>query len=238
MLQLNSNLHFAHSGLHNELMPANSLSAIVAAADAGYGVEIDIQVTKDGVPFIIHEDNALSDTGVDLFIPNALSEHVAILSFKRGGEQLCTLADVMRELGPDVPLLLDIKQTKRVRHTVESVVKIISHRQNTSAIQSFQPTTVRYAKKMLPNIAVGQLGEESNDSMGLIQTFQTDTLITNYLTKPDFIGMYLPMLRRKITTYWRNRLECPFLGWTVVDEEDVELCRELGVSMVFERVRP
>jgi glycerophosphoryl diester phosphodiesterase len=219
-------------------MPANSLSAIVAAADAGYGIEIDIQVTRDGVPFIIHENNTMADSGIDLFIPTATAEEVGALSFLQNGEKLCTLDDVFREVGPDVPLLLDVKQTKEVRHTVRSVAARASTREAATAIQSFQPTAVWYAKKLLPHILVGQLGEESNYTMGPIQTFQTDTLITNFVTRPDFIGMYLPMLRRRITSYWRERLQCPFVGWTVVDDEDIELCRELGVSMVFEKVRP
>jgi hypothetical protein len=134
--------------------------------------------------------------------------------------------------------LLDVKQSRFVRHTIEAVCKLAEDRTDSAAIQSFQPTSVWRAKHLLPQMAVGQLGEESNHTMGLVQTFQTDTLITNYVTRPDFIGMYLPMLRRRITTYWRKKLDCPFLGWTVVDEEDMQLCLELGVSMIFEKVRP
>jgi glycerophosphoryl diester phosphodiesterase len=238
MLNIKPTMHFAHSGLHDASKPANSLSAIVAAADAGYGVEIDIQVSKDGIPFIIHEDNTFTDTGVNLHIPNTSSEVLQELSFKATGERIATLQQVFEAIPPTTPILLDVKQTKFVSHTMRAVCALAADRVESSAIQSFQPTAVWKAKHLLPKMAVGQLGEESNHTMGPIQKFQTDTLITNFVNRPDFIGMYLPMLRRNITTYWRNKLDCPFLGWTVVDEEDMELCLELGVSMIFEKVRP
>ena len=42
--------NIAHRGLHSEdnQTPENSLSAFRAAAEAGYGIEFDLQMTKDG----------------------------------------------------------------------------------------------------------------------------------------------------------------------------------------------
>ena len=48
---------FAHRGLHENgtAHPENSLPAIRRAVEEGYGIEFDIQVTKDGVPVVFHD---------------------------------------------------------------------------------------------------------------------------------------------------------------------------------------
>ena len=48
---------YAHRGLHNnkEGIPENSMAAFRKAVDAGYGIELDVQMTKDGVPVIFHD---------------------------------------------------------------------------------------------------------------------------------------------------------------------------------------
>jgi glycerophosphoryl diester phosphodiesterase len=230
--------HFAHRGLHDQWLPRNSLAAIVAAADAGYGVEFDIQLSQDRIPFVTHDSNTISDTGVDLVIGQTHSSQLRELKFVDTNHQLSTLDDVLSNVSPSTPLLVDIKPTNQIRATVLEVGRRIEVRSESVAMQSFEPHTVFYAKRNFPNISVGQLGEEPNSKMGFVEYWQTKTLVSNYVNKPDFINMWLPMLDRKVTHYWREKLGCPVLGWTVVDDEDIALCQRLGVSMVFEKVKP
>ena len=48
---------YAHRGLHDNASdaPENSMRAFQKAVDAGYGVELDIQLTKDHVPVVFHD---------------------------------------------------------------------------------------------------------------------------------------------------------------------------------------
>ena len=50
-------VYYAHRGLHNNASeaPENSMAAFKKAVDAGYGIECDIQLSKDGVPVIFHD---------------------------------------------------------------------------------------------------------------------------------------------------------------------------------------
>ncbi len=49
----------AHRGLHDRTAGRieNSLTAIRAARDAGYGIEIDLQLSADGVAMVFHDDD-------------------------------------------------------------------------------------------------------------------------------------------------------------------------------------
>ena len=48
---------YAHRGLHDNksAAPENSMAAFKKAVDGGYGIELDVQLTKDGVPVIFHD---------------------------------------------------------------------------------------------------------------------------------------------------------------------------------------
>lgn len=57
MKTLNKTLAFAHRGYHAQAVE-NSLAAIQAAYEAGCdGVEFDVQLTRDGVPVLFHDDD-------------------------------------------------------------------------------------------------------------------------------------------------------------------------------------
>ena len=48
---------YAHRGLHdnNSNAPENSMAAFKKAVEAGYGIECDVQLTRDGIPVIFHD---------------------------------------------------------------------------------------------------------------------------------------------------------------------------------------
>ena len=47
----------AHRGLHDNApqAPENSMAAFRKAVDAGFGIELDIQLTKDKIPVVFHD---------------------------------------------------------------------------------------------------------------------------------------------------------------------------------------
>ena len=51
------NVHYAHRGLHDNSgdAPENSMAAFQKAVKAGYGIELDVQLTKDKVPVVFHD---------------------------------------------------------------------------------------------------------------------------------------------------------------------------------------
>ena len=49
--------YYAHRGLHDAQsnIPENSMAAFLKAVENGYGIELDVQLTKDGIPVIFHD---------------------------------------------------------------------------------------------------------------------------------------------------------------------------------------
>ena len=54
---------YAHRGLHGDGVPENSMAAFKAALDAGYGIELDIHLLKDGNLAVMHDSLLNRTTG-------------------------------------------------------------------------------------------------------------------------------------------------------------------------------
>ncbi len=238
MLALNADSLFAHRGLHDASRPRNSLPAIVAAAEAGYGIEFDIHLSSDGVPIVSHDPDTLHDTGVRGHIEATPAAALRELMFTGTAMHLAALDDVLDHVGPAVPLLIEIKPTHRVREVVDAVATRVAGREQAVAMQSFHPAIVLALRRRHPGFAAGQLGEPAQPALPLWRRLHAATLASNAVVRPDFIALEVPMLGGPLAEFWRRRLHCPLLAWTVRTPADVAVCERVGAGMIFEDVRP
>ena len=58
-----NHLPVAHRGLHGNGIPENSVPAFLKAIEAGYAIETDVRLSKDGVPVVFHDDTLVRMTG-------------------------------------------------------------------------------------------------------------------------------------------------------------------------------
>ena len=72
---------YAHRGLHSNdgQYPENSLSAFRLAREAGYGVELDIQLTADRKVVVFHDELLSRVTGKDGYLRNLKAENLKYL---------------------------------------------------------------------------------------------------------------------------------------------------------------
>ncbi len=238
MLELGPASRFAHRGLHDATRPRNSLAAIVAAADEGFGVEFDIHLSSDGIPIVSHDPDTLHDTGVRRRIESTPAAAITELTFAGTDDHLTTLDAVIAHVGPSVPLLIEIKPTRQVSAVVEAVASRVGGREDSVALQSFHPAIVRRAKRAHPRFAAGQLGEPAESSLPILRRWHAATLATNVLVRPDFIALEVSMLDGPLAQFWHRRLRLPLLAWTVRTGAEVAACQRHGAGMIFEDLRP
>ena len=106
--------HFAHRGFFdNEAgVPENSLSAFRAAIDSGYGIELDIQLSKDGVPMIFHDASLDRMCGVEGKIWDFTYEELRELSHM--GAQVLHEGTIFPVREKNIPL--NIRNTNAPEH--------------------------------------------------------------------------------------------------------------------------
>ena len=59
-----ANRAYAHRGLHDAERPENTIPAFAAAAEAGYGIELDVHLTADDQLVVFHDDTLKRVCGV------------------------------------------------------------------------------------------------------------------------------------------------------------------------------
>ena len=68
---------YAHRGLHGENAPENSMEAFCRALEKGYGIELDVHLTKDAKLAVIHDHSLLRTAGVDINVEDLNAEELA-----------------------------------------------------------------------------------------------------------------------------------------------------------------
>lgn len=100
-------LPFAHRGA-GLVAPENTMAAFQAAVDLGFlALETDVQISKDGVLFVHHDNSLKRLTGEDRRFETLTSGEIDQLRI-RGGHAIPRLADVF-EAFPDAVFNLDAK---------------------------------------------------------------------------------------------------------------------------------
>lgn len=223
----------AHRGLHNELLPENSLSSFQNAVSLGYPIELDLQMSLDGELFVFHDDNLVRMTGFDKDIRDTKAEEIKSLTLKNSTEKIPTFKEVLFLVEGKVPLLIEVKQQKR--KGIEK--KIIAHLKNYSgefAIQSFDPTVLLKFKKLMPDAIRGQLCSGLKNKLGILKNYVVKNAPLNFLTKPDFINHDVYTLPTK--KHVNNNL--PLICWTVRTKAEEEKAKKYSLNYVFENITP
>lgn len=159
----------AHRGYHDiaRQRPENALSAFQAAIEAGYGIEMDVQLSADGQAMVFHDDTLDRMTGRSGTV-GAVSSSVLEKIALQGSEDLIpTLPQVLAFVAGRVPILIEIKDMldtmqdtsgrleAAVAHAVHGYVGPV-------AVMSFNPHCVAHMAALAPNVARG-LTTESYD---------------------------------------------------------------------------
>lgn len=152
----------AHRGLHDVTRgrPENSRAAFQAAMDAGYGIELDLQLSKDGVPMVFH-DYALQRLTPELGpVAQRTADELGQFRLTFGNEGIPTLAQALDLIRGQVPLLIEIKDqdgnmgpdTGRME---QAVCHLLSRYCGPVGVMSFNPYSVAACMEHGPAIPRG-----------------------------------------------------------------------------------
>ena len=183
---------YAHRGLHGGTLPENSLPAFVAARDLGYGIELDVHITAEGTPAVIHDPSLLRTAGVDIDITAMADGDVKAYPLEGTGERIPFFTEVLESVGGAVPLLIELKVDRDNYEAVcDATVKALEGYKGIYAIQCFDPRAIKHLRIRHPHIMRGQLSGfliKSGTQLNHFMDFGLRNLLTNFMAKPHFIS--------------------------------------------------
>ncbi|MCA0042298.1 glycerophosphodiester phosphodiesterase family protein [Celeribacter litoreus] len=152
----------AHRALHdgNIKRAENNMAAIEAAIENDYGIEIDVQLSKDGDAMVFHDyslDRLTKSTGP---IAQMGTDALGKLQFKTGEVGVPTLRDVLAKIAGKVPLLIEIKDQDgamgpNVGALEAAVAAALNGYDGPVALMSFNPHSVAALADLCPSVPRG-----------------------------------------------------------------------------------
>ena len=230
--------NYAHRGLHSNGVPENSLAAFRKACDAGYGIELDVQLSKDGEIMVFHDYLLGRMTDSDKKLSELDSSELKALKLGGSEETIPSLDEVLSLVDGKVPLLIELKGESLNKDLCPKLAKRLSTYGGPYCIESFNPLLVGEMKKLLPNAFCGLLytnvcrEKKKRSALNVAITM----MALNFIAKPDFIAYNkedrnaLPV---KIAT--RGYKDTRFV-WTIRSRDELDKAQKLGELSIFEGI--
>lgn len=221
---------YCHRGVHDDVVPENSISAFKRASEKGLGVELDVQPTTDGKVVVFHDFNMKRLCGVDKNIYDLSYDEISKLRLKDTDERIPTFDEALEACG-EVPVSCEVKVPGAAfdPEFLEKVYQSLMAYKGDFNVISFSPYVLRWFRENHPEVIRGQLsaGRGHIGTKGITDIVLCN-LFANFLAKPDFISY-------KFDDKSFGFLLCRFYGtrlcaWTVHSMEDVEKAAFEGFS--------
>lgn len=229
---------YAHRGLHGENIPENSLQAFAKAVEKGFGIELDVQLSSDGVVMVFHDYSLARMTGKEEKLKNLTAGELQALSLNGTEQTIPTFSQVLSLVNGRVPLLVELKGEDLNAALCPKVAELLKDYQGPYCIESFNPLLVKNMKKYLPHVYCGQLytnvcrDKKKYSPLNLILS----SMGFNFLARPNFIA-YNYKDRNSLPVKLATRFyKAPRFVWTVRTKEELALCRENNEYAIFEHI--
>lgn len=155
-------LPLAHRGLHDlsRGRPENSRSAVLAALESGYGIEVDVQVSSDGEAFVFHDQDLSRLTELGGLISETSADSLVETRLLHSNETIPRLSDILDLVAGRVPILIEIKDVDEMFNPtdgrLESAVCDRAMRYSGPvALMSFHPESVARCASLAPDVPRG-----------------------------------------------------------------------------------
>ena len=226
--------HYAHRGLWGDGVAENSLSAFLRAKEAGYGIELDVQLSADGEVVVFHDESLLRVTGDEGSLYDKDLAFLKTLRLSNTEDTIPTLREVLALVDGKVPLLIEIKSDHAWRAVCEKTAEILDAYTGAYCVESFHPLCVAWFRKHKEGVVRGQLSSRlwKDKKYRTLSHALVQNLLLNFYARPDFIAYDF-----EDRNYFAFRLSClwkPYtVAWTVRSASDAKKARRFD-ALIFE----
>lgn len=214
---------FAHRGYHNadKLIPENSMASFRAAVANGYGIELDVHITKDGKVAVFHDDTLERMCGVKKRIEDCTWAELQKQHLLNTTEKIPELPQVLNYVDGQVPLLVELKIPGKDLRVCNATHEILKSYKGEVLVQSFNTLGLRWYRRNAPEVLRGQLSSNLTKEAitdPYVLRFLVKHLLLNAFGRPDFISYKLKDLPNVGVLLCRYLWKVPVAVWTLRTE--------------------
>ena len=234
---------YAHRGFHdNEKGPSeNTLQAFVLASEHNYGIELDVQLTKDRKVVVFHDSDLSRTSAIDRKILDITYEELKeIKVFDR--ETIPLFSEVLSNISNNTPVIVEIKSEGNrdwINETCKLTYEIMKEHSGIYCIESFDPLAVGWFAKHAPQYVRGQLSMAKKKYEGNtkpIAAFLLHNLFLNFISRPHFIAY--DHEDKSMSMNISKILGCMIVKWTVKNQTRHNELQPKVDGIIFEGYTP
>ncbi len=241
------NIPLAHRAYHNVAMgrPENSRAAVQAAINAGYGIEIDLQLSADGQAMVFHDYNLSRLAGCKGAVRDLTAAKLRNIRLLGGNETVPTLTEVLDLVAGQVPLLIEIKDQDgamgpEVGPLEHAIAVALQDYIGPVAVMSFNPHSVAAMAREATAIPRGLTTSAFDPAKWPLSAQTCDRL----RQIPDFDRTGACFISHEMTDLRRPRVAdlrdagIPVLTWTVTSQDQADQVQDMCDNITFEGFAP
>ena len=208
--------NFAHRGLHSRdrAIPENSVEAFRLAAEEGYGIELDVQLSKDGHVVVFHDDTLDRVCGVSSRVDEKTLEELQDMRLCGSEYTIPLFSEVLDIIKGRGPLIVELKNGRRNRELCEKTYALLENYKGDVCIESFNPFIVAWFRYHAKDMLRGQLAAPQADYglMPKAESFILSTGLLNFVSRPNFIAYKIGP--RPASIKLSDAMGAMNIGWT------------------------
>lgn len=235
-------VYYAHRGLHDNQSsaPENSMKAFRKAVEEGYGIELDVQLTQDGIPVIFHDFTLERMCSVPGKVKQMTYSQLQQLHLLDTEEKIPTLEEFLHMVDGQVPLIVELKEEWTDLSLCPAVQKQLSEYKGVYCIESFNPLVLLWYRRYCKKVMRGQLSTDFRRDGGYKNIFYLflTHLLTNWLTAPDFIAYNCLFKEEPARRICRKLYKNLAVAWTVKSQDQLESLKKDFDLFIFESFIP
>lgn len=235
-------VYYAHRGLHDNSTdaPENSMKAFRKAVKAGYGIELDVQLSKDRVPVVFHDFTLERACKKEGKVYDYTWDELKTFKLFDSEETIPRFEDVLSLVKGKVPLIVELKVEWLEIYVCTAADELLRNYNGTYCIESFNPLALLWYRRYHNNVIRGQLSDgflKSGEFHGGLY-FILQNLLLNWMTKPDFIAYnhkYADNLSRRLCHGLYRNLA---VAWTIKSRQELEEASDRFDLFIFDSFIP
>jgi glycerophosphoryl diester phosphodiesterase len=238
----------AHRGLHDRAhgVIENSMAAFAAAAERGFAMECDVQLTADGEAVVFHDYALERLTGRNgaVLAMTAATLGVSALTDSTARDTIRPLSDLVDLVAGRAPIVVEIKSRfdGDLRLT-RRVTEVLKGRPEPIAVKSFDPRVVAALRMMMPErprgiVAMSHYDYPDYETVPADEKRAMANLLHFGEMMPDFISWSVKDLPHCAPYLCRSQLGLPVMTWTVRTPDDRAKAQAHADQIIFEGFIP
>ena len=231
----------AHRGLWSpDGPPENSLGAFQAACAAGYGIELDVQLSADGEAMVFHDEDLERMTGVPGRLADRTAAELSELRLKGSDERIPTLVETLALVGRRAMVHVELKTPYgHVGPLEQRAHEILIDHAGPVCVIGFNPYSHAWFAERFPGVLRGldSWSYRKAPHMAEAQRVSFAKLEHVAIAKPHFLALGLDMLPCERAAKLRAE-GMPVVAWTVREPRQWDAVKDVCDNLIFEGFAP